>query len=167
MRLYLHMAYDSIKKNAEIYLPFILSSGLIVAILYIVSSLSNNPSLLNSLAGSYVTAFLTIGQFVILLFAIIFLFYTNGFAIKNRHEELGLYNVLGLEKKHMVFIVFFENLFCLILSLIIGFFFGVLLDKLSFLVLSRMMGIETSLGFYVSVTTFTVVRASFGIIYLF
>ncbi len=167
MRLYLHMAYDSIKKNAEIYLPFILSSGLIVAILYIVSSLSNNPSLLNSLAGSYVTAFLTIGQFVILLFAIIFLFYTNGFAIKNRHEELGLYNVLGLEKKHIVFIVFFENLFCLILSLIIGFFFGILLDKLSFLVLSRMMGIETSLGFYFSLNTLTFVLASFGIIYLF
>lgn len=167
MRFYLRMAFDGLKKNSEIYLPFILSSTLIVAILYIVSSLSNNPSLLNSLAGSYVTMFLSIGQFVILLFAVIFLFYTNGFAIKNRYEELGLFNVLGLEKKHIIYIAFFENLFCLFLSLAIGLFFGILLDKLAFLALSRMMGIGVSLGFYLSFKTLAFVLICFGLIYLF
>ena len=75
MRFYLHMAFDALKKNSEIYLPFILSSSLIVVMLYIVNSLSVNPSLLKSMAGSYVTMFLSIGQFVILLFAVIFLLY--------------------------------------------------------------------------------------------
>ncbi len=167
MRFYLHMAFDALKKNSEIYLPFILSSALIVVMLYIVSSLSVNPSLLKSMAGSYVTMFLSIGQFVILLFAVIFLFYTNGFAIKNRYEELGLFNVLGLEKKHIVYIAFFENLFCLFLSLAIGLFFGILLDKLAFLALSRMMGIGVSLGFYFSFKALVFVLISFGLIYLF
>ena len=150
-------AFDNLRKNHQIYFPFILSNAGIIGMMYIVASLSANESLLNSYHGNYILPFLEIGRYVIVLFSVIFLFYTNSFAIKRRRSELGLYNVLGLEKKHIIKIVFYENLICFLTSLFIGLVLGFIFEKIAFLTLVNLVGDDLPFGelFSFDAVTFT------------
>ena len=88
--LTIRLAKDDILKSKRLYLPFILSATGIIALAYIVNSLANNESLLETYAGSYVSMFLMMGTFIIYFFAIVFFFYTNSFISKKRRSQLGL-----------------------------------------------------------------------------
>lgn len=93
---------------------------------------------------------LTLGCIVVGLFAVIFLFYTNSFLMKRRTKELGLYNILGMEKRHIAKVLFFETIFIGIIGLVFGLFFGILLDKLMTLLLCKMISFSVPFGFSIS-----------------
>ncbi|AKA69399.1 protein of unknown function DUF214 [Clostridium scatologenes] len=93
---------------------------------------------------------LSLGTIVIGIFSAIFLFYTNSFLIKRRKKEIGLYNVLGLEKKHIAKILFYECIFTSAISLIIGLIGGIILNKLMFLLLIKMLNFKVHFGFSIS-----------------
>lgn len=90
------------------------------------------------------------GIFVIALFAVIFLFYTNSFLIKRRKKELGLYNILGMEKRHIAKILFFETAITGVVSIISGLFIGILLSKLIFMLFSKLLDFPVPFGFSIS-----------------
>jgi putative ABC transport system permease protein len=94
---------------------------------------------------------LKLGSIVIGIFSAIFLFYTNSFLIKRRKKEIGLYNVLGLEKKHISKILFFEFIYTLLFSLIFGLISGIILNKLMFLALLKILNFKVAFGFQLSV----------------
>lgn len=149
-RLYTKLAADNIKRNAQTYVPYIITCIITSAMLYIIRSLSLNTGL-DSMSGGYALKdILKFGSHVTKLFAFIFLFYTNSFLIKRRKREFGLFNILGMEKRHIAKVLFLESLYTAVLSLLAGILTGILLDKLLFLVITKMLGGSIQLGFYIS-----------------
>lgn len=149
--LYARLAADNIKRNRQTYLPYIITCVITTAMLYIIRSLAGNMGL-NSMRGGYALRdILSLGSHITRIFAFIFLFYTNSFLMKRRKKEFGLFNILGMEKRHIARVLFIETVYTAMISLSLGIGLGILLDKLMFLSLTKMLGGEVQLGFYLSV----------------
>lgn len=149
-RLYAKLAASNIRRNAQTYVPYIITCIITTAMAYIIRSLASNTGLENMSGGYVLQEILSLGSHVTRIFAFIFLFYTNSFLIKRRKKEFGLLNILGMEKRHIAKMLLLESLYTAVISLVLGFGVGILLDKLLFLVLTKMLGGEVKLGFYVS-----------------
>ena len=134
-RFFLKLAAENIKKNGKTYIPYMLTCILTVAMFYIVKSLSLNPGLENMLGGNFLHTTMGLGSGVVSVFAFIFLFYTNSFLIKRRKRELGLYSVLGLEKKHIGIMMLWESLFLYCIVMVGAIALGLLFSRLIFLLL--------------------------------
>lgn len=164
---YFKLAAENIKKNSKTYIPFMLTCIITIAMFYIILSLSGNPGIAAMRGASFITMFMSIGSVTVGIFAVIFLFYTNSFLIKRRKKEFGLYNILGMEKRHISAVVFIEIFYTAAISLIIGLPGGILLDKLMYLIISRLLNVEVTLGFYVSVESLIASVIFFGAIFFF
>ena len=147
---YLNLAVDNLKKNARTIIPYILTSVLTTMMLYMVVSLANNPNLNEMLGAMTLTQMLGFGVVIIEIFAFIFLFYTYSFLIKRRQKEFALFSILGMEKKHLACVLFYETAITLFVSLALGIGLGILFDKAMFLVIAKMIGADIILGFYFS-----------------
>lgn len=132
------------------YIPFILSSILTIMMYYMVSSLSMNPNMMNMIGGDVMQQILSLGIYVITVFAVIFLFYTNSFLIKRRKREFGLFNILGMEKKHLSIVIALESMIVFLVSMVLGIGIGILLDKAFYLLIAKMLNASIALGFYIS-----------------
>lgn len=148
---YFKLAASNIKKNARNYVPFMITSVITAAMFYIICSLAGNENLKNLPYGAAsATSTLNLGRYVTGIFAFIFLFYTNSFLMKRRKKELGLFNILGMEKKHIAKVIAIETVYVLLITLALGFTFGILLDKIMFLIIIKILDADIVLGFYVS-----------------
>ena len=170
-RYYAKLAFENIKKNARIYIPYIITSGLTAAMLYIIRSLATNPDYAKLPRGSHsLPIIMNFGSYVTMIFAFIFLFYTNSFIVKRRRKEFGLLNILGMEKRHIAKMLFLETVDIVLITLVCGLGIGILLDKLMFLSLTRLIGESVVLGFYISVDSLIVTTAfilgTFFLVYL-
>ena len=162
---YTRLALSNILKNGRTYFPYILTCIMTVMLFYIVKSLSLNPGI-RKLTGSDTIAYiLDLGAKVIGLFVFIFLFYTNSFLMKRRKKEFGLFNILGMEKKHLAKVLFLETFLTALISLCLGFIFGIALDKFMFLVISKVLGGDIVLGFFISAETIRTTVVLFCVIY--
>ena len=103
------LAWNGIKSNRRLYLPYILTCTGMVTMYYIITSLVYSPLLQEMRGGGNMSAVLSLGRGVIAVFALIFLFYTNSFLIRRRKKEFGLYNILGMNKLSIARILFFES----------------------------------------------------------
>ena len=125
------LAWMGIRKNRRLYLPYILSCVGMIMMFYIIHSLSYSP-LLRALPGSgNIELVLTLGKLVIAFFALLFLFYTNSFLIRRRYREFGLYSVLGMDRRAISRVVFWESLTVAAVSLTAGLALGAALSKLA------------------------------------
>lgn len=147
---YFRLAFDNLKKNAKMYIPFVLSCILTIMMYYMVSSLSMNPNMMNMIGGDVMQQILSLGIYVITVFAVIFLFYTNSFLIKRRKREFGLFNILGMEKKHLSIVIVLESMIVFLVSMVLGIGIGILLDKAFYLLIAKMLNASIALGFYIS-----------------
>lgn len=163
---YLNLAVDNLKKNARTIIPYILTSVLTTMMLYMVVSLANNPHLNEIVGGTSIKQLLGFGIVIIEIFAFIFLFYTHSFLIKRRQKEFALFSILGMEKKHLARVLFYETLITLLVSLILGIGLGVLLDKAMFLIIVKMIGADIVLGFYFSFFGMRQCALVIGLIYV-
>ena len=163
---YLNLAVDNLKKNARTIIPYILTSVLTTMMLYMVVSLANNPHLNEIVGGTSIKQLLGFGIVIIEIFAFIFLFYTHSFLIKRRQKEFALFSILGMEKKHLARVLFYETLITLLVSLILGIGLGVLLDKAMFLIIAKMIGADIILGFYFSFIGMRQCALVIGLIYV-
>lgn len=140
------LALSGIRKNRSIYYPYILTAVLTTAMMYIIGSLQNvTTDYSGTLAFS-----LQLGIVVTSIFSVIFLFYTNSFLMRRRKKEFGLYNILGMEKRHLARLLLWETALMLLISLVLGLAAGVLLDKLMHMLLTRLVGQSVSLTFALS-----------------
>ena len=124
---YPRLALDNIKKNARAYVPYMLTCVVTVAMYYIIVSLSKNEGIDRMSGSDFLRVMLGLGGWVTAIFAVIILFYTNSFLMKNRKKEFGLYNILGMEKRHISRVVALETLYTAILSLAAGLALGLTL----------------------------------------
>ena len=140
------LALSGIRKNRSIYYPYILTAVLTTAMMYIMGSLQNAST---DYSGT-LSFSLQLGIVVTSVFSVVFLFYTNSFLMRRRKKEFGLYNILGMEKRHLARLILWETALMLVISLALGLAAGVLLDKLMHLALSRLVGQTASLTFALS-----------------
>ena len=133
---YLKLASDNMRKNGKTYTPYLVTCILTVAIYYIVKSLSLNPGLGNMVGSTYLNETMFLGSCVIGIFAFIFLFYTNSFLMKRRKKEFGVFNILGMEKKHISRVLAWESVYTALISLVLGLGLGIALDKAMYLVIN-------------------------------
>ena len=152
---YPKLALSNMKKNGKFYFPYLITCILTVAMFYIMGSIATDPGLVKMPHFQTLITILNLGRNVIGIFSVIFLFYTNSFLMKRRKKELGLYNILGMERKHIYLILFFETLYLAILSIAIGLVFGLVLSKLMTLLLYRMINFSVPLTFPVSTLSIT------------
>ena len=151
--LYPKLAWDGIRKNKRFYLPYILTCIGMVMMFYIIHYLAAMPTLKEMPGGDSMTMVLGFGFWVIALFAVIFLFYTNSFLMRRRQKEFGLYNMLGMGKNHLSILLLWENGILFSVSMVGGLLSGILLSKLAELFIAREVHTEQlftdSIMFYV------------------
>ena len=165
-RLYPGMAFTNIKSNRRTYVPYMISCILTISIYYIICSLASNENLIDLWGGNIIQSYMGFGQIIVSIFAFIFLFYINSFLVKRRRSEFGLYNILGMEKRHIAKVITLETIYTYIIVMVLGILLGILLDKLMYLILSRLLGGGLPLGFYVSGSAMGKSFLFFGVIFL-
>lgn len=163
---YSKLAISNIKKNGKTYIPYIITCICTIIMFYIMHSISINQGLDKVPGSASLKTILSFGTVVIAIFSFIFLFYTNSFLIKRRKKEIGLYNVLGLDKKHIAKVLLLENVFISIISLVIGLLGGIILNKLMFLLLLKMLSFKVVLGFDIYPSTIGLTSTLFISIFL-
>ncbi|MBS4931357.1 MAG: ABC transporter permease [Clostridiales bacterium] len=147
---YMKLARTNIKKNSKTILPYLFTCIMTTTMFYILCSLSNNQGIMSMPGGLDLQLVLSLGMYVIGIFAVIFLFYTNSFLMKQRKKEFGVFNILGLEKRHIAKVIGYEVLIITVISIGIGLVFGILLDKVMYLILLKLFDATIALGFYIS-----------------
>lgn len=140
------------KKNRKFYLPYLITCIATIAMYYIMCSVAGNEGLKKMPGQESLIQILYIGTIVIAIFAVIFLFYTNSFLMKRRKKELGLYNILGMEKWHISKVLFFETVYLAVAGVTAGLLTGILLDKLITLLLFKILSFSVPMGFSISKT---------------
>ncbi|MBQ0110858.1 MAG: ABC transporter permease [Oscillospiraceae bacterium] len=147
--LFPRLAFSGMVKNKKFYLPYLLSCIGMVAMYYIIHSLSCSPLILKMPHGGDIGTILSLGKFVVAIFSLVFLFYTNSFLVKRRYNEFALYNILGMNKRNIAAIVYFESLYTAVISIAAGIFFGIAFSKLAELGLIKMA--RSSVDYAISV----------------
>ena len=148
---YPRLAWSGMRKNSKLYLPYSLACIGMTAMFYILMHLAYSPALELLSSSGEVSTILRLGSFVIGVFSLLFLFYTNSFLVRRRYKEFGLYNVLGMNKGNISRVLAWEALINALISLVGGLFLGIALSKLAELGLVNIMGGKTDLNLRVSV----------------
>ena len=148
---YPKLAWGNIVRNRQFYVPYLLTLMGTAAAFYIIGALAGAQDLPVMNRYIYLSMFMTFGLFVIAIFAVIFLGYTNSFLMKRRRKELGLYNVLGMGKRNIARMLGMETVYTALIGIGGGILAGLLLQKLVTLLLCRIMAFHgTGFSFYVS-----------------
>lgn len=164
--LYLHLAFDGIRRNRRLYIPYILTCIGMVMMHYILLFLYRDEGLNNLSGGATLRAIMQLGKGVIAVFAAVFLFYTHAFLMRRRKKEFGLYNILGMGKSNIGVILFWETLLVAAVSLAVGLLCGAAFSKLAELGLFRITNGAAGYTLSVSFAAIGECAATFGIIFL-
>ena len=147
--LYWKLSWGNLRKNYRLTLPYLLSSTGICMMFYMLCALGGGIDKSAMYGGKSVAAMMELGVYVIGIFAVIFLFYTNSFIMKRRKKELGLYNILGMEKRHIARVILAETLLTALATLVLGLGMGILFSKVLFLALQKVLGLTVPIAFLV------------------
>lgn len=158
------LAASGIRKNGIVYLPYIFTTAFSVAVFFIFSCIINNQMLKKVPYAEYVRMLLITGKYLLGMILIPFLFYTNSFLIKRRKKELGLYTVLGLEKKHVAGMLTLETAILYVISVFTGLLTGIVFAKAVFLIMLRVSGLPEDISFTMDAGSFHSIFVFFGIV---
>ena len=165
-RLYLRLAWSNLKNSRQFYLPYVIAGMLSAMMFYTMCAIQGNDGLSKMRGGSSVQIVLYFGVVVVGVFVSIFLFYTNSFIMKRRKKELGVYNILGMEKIHVAKIMAWETVFSFLIAVGGGLITGIVFQKLLTMFLYRLTGFEAAIPFYISGWGCLHTAEMFGAIYV-
>nr|WP_325193723.1 FtsX-like permease family protein [uncultured Oscillibacter sp.] len=160
------LALVNLVRNGRFYGPYLLSCGMTAAMYYILSYLTRSDIVASVRGAGYLQSLMYLGALVVALFAAVLLLYANSFVMKRRRRELGLYNILGLEKRHIAHLMVWETVYCAAAAILGGLAAGVLLSKLVLLLLLQVSRLPVQYGFEVSLPGMANTAALFGILFL-
>ena len=163
---YLKLAFNNLKKHAQTYIPYLLTCICTIMMFYNMSFLAVAKDIGYLSDSGSLRFILSFGAGVIAIFSVIFLFYTNSFLIKRRKKEFGLFNILGMEKKHIAKIMFWESLFTAVVSIGVGLAAGILLSKLMILLLFKIISFKVTFGFEIPIAAVIYTIILFGGIFI-
>jgi len=162
------LAVTGMKKNRQIYFPYLLTCILTVMMFYLLQSISYSPLLKGMGGGTSTGAALSLGKFVVAIFSFLFLWYSNSFLAKRRTKEFGLYNILGMGKRGLRKIMFWETLMTATIGIAGGLFFGFLFSKLSELCLANILKVKvTDYSFTIQLECFLFTAEVYAAIFAF
>lgn len=164
--LYMRLAAGNIKKNRQLYGPYIIACIVTVMMMSIMILLQGDKGLNNVESGASVAATLAFGCIVIAIFSLIILVYINSLLIKQRKKEFAMYNVLGMEKRHISKMLFWESTYTALISIVSGLVFGVLFSKLMQLILMKIIGGEISFNMDISFEVLLITAIIFAVFFL-
>ena len=162
---YLKMAWGNIRKNRNIYLPYLLAASVMTALFYIQGSLCDMVDISGMKGKRMMSSLLGISTPITGIFSLVILFYVNSFVMKQRKKEFGLYNVLGMEKRHLVRLMSVEILLVAVFSLFFGISGGALFSQLFFLIFYKMIRMEADLTMVIPRGAVTETLTLFGILF--
>ena len=167
---YFGLAKDGIRKNSKMYTPYILTCIGMVMMYYIILSLQTDKTIGNMAHGSDIQMVLGFGGWVIAIFSCIFLFYTNSFLIRRRKKEFGLYNILGMGRRHISLIILCESVIVAVVALALGLFTGVLFSKFAELGLINIIDQQVNYSFFIApkaiISTIKIFGCTFVLLFL-
>lgn len=163
---YAKMASSNIRKNSRTYVPYLLSCSGMVALFYMIHALSLNSALENMFGSTYLITIMDMATAIVGIFAVLFLFYVNSFLVKRRQREFGIYNILGMEKKHVARVILYETLYSFVISVGAGLAIGVVLNKLMLLSLLKILHAGEVMGFELHAAAFQNTIIVFAAIFL-
>lgn len=163
---YSRMARQGIYKNARYYIPYFLSCAGSAAMFYIMLYLNGNSAISTMKGGAFVGVMLALGAGIIAIFSVLVLSYTNSFLMKRRERELGLYNILGMEKRHIARVLLWESVYAAGIGIAGGLLVGILLSKLLLLILCALLRFEVPFGFEVAPSSLWYTTVVFCVIFL-
>ena len=160
------LALVNLMRNGRFYGPYLLSCGMTAAMYYILSYLTFSDIVASVRGAGYLQSLMYLGRLVVTLFSAVLLLYANSFVMKRRRRELGLYNILGLEKRHTARLMVWETLYCAAAAIVGGLAAGVLLSKLVLLLLLQLSHLPVEYGFEISLSGMADTAALFGFLFL-
>lgn len=165
--IFSRLAKQNIRNNKTTYIPYMITCIFCIAMIYMIEFLRDCPTLDQAVRqADEVRMIVFTGEIVVEIFCIIFLIYSNSFLMKRRQKEIGLYNILGLERNHIGIVMFLETIITSIGSLAGGIAAGIIGSKLALLLLLKLLHIPSVLGFYISVKGIFTCLFMFGIVFL-
>ena len=165
--LSLRLAWRNIRRNHQTYGPFLLATSLLTFALFAFNTMAYNQGLAQMESGEVLfTYLLALGSVVVAIFTYIFLFYANSFLIKRRKTEFGLYGVLGMERRHIVAVMFWELALIFLITMVFGIVLGTLLTRLLFLVLRALTKLEVPLQSTASPMAVTVTTVLIAVLFV-
>ena len=165
--IFSRLAKQNIRNNKSTYIPYMITCIFCIAMIYMMEFLRDCPTLDQAVRqADEVRMIVFTGEIVVEIFCIIFLIYSNSFLMKRRQKEIGLYNILGLERNHIGIVMFLETIITSIGSLAGGSAAGIIGSKLALLLLLKLLHIPSVLGFYISVKGIFTCLFMFGIVFL-
>ena len=165
--IFSRLAKQNIRNNKSTYIPYMITCIFCIAMIYMMEFLRDCPTLDQPVRqADEVRMIVFTGEIVVEIFCIIFLIYSNSFLMKRRQKEIGLYNILGLERNHIGIVMFLETIITSIGSLAGGIAAGIIGSKLALLLLLKLLHIPSVLGFYISVKGIFTCLFMFGIVFL-
>ncbi len=165
-RLYFRLAVTNLKNNRQFYVPYILAGIVSVMMFYIMRTIQGSTGIASMRGAGTLSIVLTMGLVIVGICACIFLFYTNSFVMKRRKKELGVYNILGMEKRHIAKVMAWESIILYLLSVCGGLLIGIVFHKLAAMFLYKLTGVSESIPFYISGWGCIQTAELFGILYL-
>ena len=148
MGFYFKLALTNIKKNYRFFIPRILTESGLLGCFFIIFTLAQDERLSKIRGGSYLPTIMGFGSVVISILSFILVLYANSFLMKQRKKEFGLYNVLGMEKKHVGRVLFSESLISSVSAIVLGVIIGVVFYKLCSILICKLLEADIILGFY-------------------
>uniref|UniRef100_S0DFG6 Putative ATPbinding transport protein n=1 Tax=termite gut metagenome TaxID=433724 RepID=S0DFG6_9ZZZZ len=163
---YPRLALGNLWRNRGTYAPYLLACAVSVFTFYTMLAINLNGALDNMRSEAIVKSFTLIGTIILAIFCGALIFYTNSFLVKRRKKELGLYSILGMEKRNIASILFFETLFVAAIALVLGLALGLLLSRLLYWVLLRMVRFPVLVNMPASPAALGLTAAFFGLVFL-
>lgn len=161
------LALDNIKRNRRTYIPYMITCIFCIAMTYIMFFINQSPDLKDKVAGGpYIQSIMLMGIFIVSIFSVIFLLYSNGFLMKQRQKEIGLYNILGMEKAHIGKMLCVEMVVTFGVSFLLGIGLGILGSKLALLFLFKLIHVPAQLGFNIAYAGIGACAAIYGAVFI-
>ncbi len=146
---YPRLAFQNIRKNKSIYFPYLLAGSMITGLYYILSSIAVMVVKSGAKGSSTMGYLLELSTYIAAFFSVIILFYINSFVMKQRKKELGLYCILGMERRHLSLMMMWEVALSFAATLVLGILFGCLMSQMMFLVLMKIVHMQVELTFQI------------------
>lgn len=164
---YPHLALTNVLRNGQFYLPYFLTCSATIAMFYILCFLAYNDMIDTMPGADSLQVILYLGCIVVGLFSVVIISYTNSFIMKRRRRELGLYNILGMEKRHIARLLCCESVILGAGSILCGLALGILLSKLILLLLLKLLHFTVKMGFTISGAGILATSVLFAAIFVF
>ena len=142
MMLFFKLINSSFKRNLKVYVPYLISMTMLVAINYIFKAVEINRSLKDLPSAAVTKALMQTGSTFIILVTLAFMIYVNRFLWQQRQQEMGLYSMLGMTRRNLQVLTVIEKCYLLVISLFLGTLFGIIFDRLAFLGFAHLLQID-------------------------